>query len=193
MMLPSHKRAARAWVVAALADAGKPIPLERVVWSNQDAPTLARPYILIYGTGGTRRGPAPERRSTGDHGAATHTARTDGTGTLSFTVVGPVQRESLDDDADAYLAELTPRLVLEELSGAPNPLPAAGLSVASASEAPGLDSLTGASQWETRAALDVTFSTAVVVTSTPGTVRAVEVEGTTTPPPSLIGSFEVSS
>ena len=191
MMLTSQQRAVRAWVVAALADAGKPIPIERVVWGPQDSPPVARPYVLLGLTGSTTRSPRPELWATGDHGASTQYARTDGTSSVSITVVGVVARESLDDGAAAYLAELTPRLQLEELDGQPNPLEAANLAVTGRNEFPAVDRLVNTSQWETRATLDVTFLTAVVVTQTPGTVQTVEITGTTEPPPSLIGAFEV--
>ena len=184
MMLPSHKRAVRQWVADALADAGKAIPLERIVWGNQDAVSLARPYVLMLATGSTRRGNAPEPKAIGDD----RQSRTTSTATVSITIVGPTQRQSLDDDADAYLAELAARLQVPDLD---QPLVDAGLSVAGVSELPSLDAITGQSQWETRAALDVTFNAAVVVTTTPGAVETAEVSGTTEPP-TPIGTVEIA-
>lgn len=181
MMLSDQERAIRQWVFDALAHAAKPIPLEHIVWSNQSG-GLPRPHVLLIPTGGTRRGPAPGQRAEGDHGASTLHTRTDGTGSVSITVVGVVARESLDDAARAYTAELLPRLQMADID---QPLRDANLAVSAVTDLPSLDRITGDSQWATRAALDVTFTTAIVVTSQPGTVQEVEVTGTTEPPSDL--------
>jgi hypothetical protein len=189
VILPEHKRAVRLWVEGILADAGKPIPLARIVNGNADSQTT-RPYAQLLWTGNTARGPAPERRTVGTPGNEERRAKTTGTGTVSVTIVGPVARESYDDEADAYATELAARVSDHDLG---QPLRDANMSVAGPpSLQQGLDALTGQSQWETRAAVDVTFNTAVVVTSTPGIVHTAVVSGTTEPP-APIGTIEVSA
>jgi hypothetical protein len=175
----------RQWVFDCLAAAGKPIPLERIVNGNADAATQ-RPYVMLLWPGSTRRGPAPERRVLSDD---SHWARTDGTATCSITVVGVAARQSYDDEADAYTVELLARVNDHDLAA---PIIAANLGVAGVVSLPGQDRLTGQSQWETRASLDITFSTAVVVTSTPGIVQTAVVDGTTEPP-TPIGEIEITA
>jgi hypothetical protein len=188
VILPVQKRALRQWVADALAEAGKPIPLDRIVNGNIDA-DVQRPAVQIIWPGSTRRGPAPERRTIGDPGSEEHWSRTDGTATVSITVIGVPNRLSYDDDADAYTVELL-ALVNDHDLGAQ--LDAVGLGVAGVTHLPNLDALTGQSQWETRAALDITFNTAIIVTSTPGIVQTAVVDGTTEPP-TPIGEFEVTT
>ena len=172
-----------------LANAGKPIPLDRIVNGNADTQTM-RPYVQLIWTGGTRRGPAPERRTIGAPGFEEKWERTSGTATCSITVVGVVDRDSYDDDADAYTVELAARLTNHDLS---QPIRDANLAVAGDTELPSLDALTGQSQWETRSALDVLFTTAVVVTTQPGIVQTAVIDGTTDPPTPIENPIEVSA
>ena len=185
MILPVQKRAVREWVAAMLDAAGKAIPLERIINGNADTQTT-RPYVQILWPGGTRRGPAPERRTRPGN---IHWARTDGTATVSITVVGVAARTSYDDAADAFTVEMLLRVNDYDIA---SPLYAANLSVQGVTELPNQDALTGQSQWETRASLDITFNTAGVVTSDKGIVETVVIDGTTEPP-SPIGTIEISA
>lgn len=188
MMLASQKRAARDWLIGILADLPTVIPAERVVWGNQDA-NAPRPYVQLLYTAGARQGPAPERVGVGAPGFEEKSSTTVGTGTISITVVGVAARDSLDQDADSFVAELASRVTDHDFG---YPLDGTGLAVQTFTELLGLASLTGQSQWETRAALDVTFNVGVDYRSTPGIVETVVIDGTTEPP-TPIGTFEVTT
>ena len=63
MLLTAQENAVRQWVVAALADCPplNPIPLGRVVWSQQDFAELAYPYALLSYTGSVVLSATPGR------------------------------------------------------------------------------------------------------------------------------------
>jgi len=134
-------------------------------------------------------GPAPERVSVGDHGSAAAVARRWGPSTVSITFVGPVNSESFDDDAAEFAAQLEPQLWAPDLSEG---YESAGLSVQATSVTTGIESITGQSQHETRATLDITWNTGTVTTSTPGTVAEVEITATTEPP-TIVDTITVGS
>jgi hypothetical protein len=188
MILPSQILAVRQWVADALADAGKPIPLERILQGNQDANTQ-RPYVELLVTGAIARGPVAERRASGSGAALERRQHNVGQATVSITVVGPVARESLAEGASSYIPELYIRTQAQDIS---DPLDAAGLGLLSSTQILGVDALTGQSQYETRATLDLAFNTNIVLVQTPGAVSTVPVTGTTEPP-TPIGTVEVSA
>lgn len=187
MIIPDQKRAVTAWAEFLFAAQGIPIPTDRILWGNQDANTT-RPYCTVLYTGGAPRGNAPEfRGSKTTEGDARQYWQ--GTATLSFTFVGVTKRTSLDEDADSFASLMA--IAVHDMDAGAN-LAAAGMSVQSVSELPAQDALTGQSQWETRASLDVLFNGAQVYVSSPGIVETVPVTGTTEPP-TPVGTVEVTS
>jgi hypothetical protein len=185
VIIADQKRAVLAWVQSIISTQGLSVPLDRVVWGNQDS-MVPRPYCQLLYTGGTKRGNAPEHRGAGGDDARDYWQ---GTATVSVTFVGPVARTSLDDDADSLATEFAVAVHDFDLG---EPLAAAGLAVQTFTELPAQDALTGQSQWETRASVDVTFNAALIYTSSPGSVETVPVTGTTEPP-TPIGTFTVST
>lgn len=189
LLLAAQRRAVRQWIADGLAAAGKPIPLDRIAPTPQDAVKLTRPYVEVDVTGSTKLGPAPERRSYGDHGAATHTNYQPATTTVSISIVGAVDIASLDDDPGEYVAQLEPQLWAPDVAEV---LRAANLSVNAVITPGRVDRLTGQSQWERRAVMDVVFNHTTLATSQPGTVAQTEITGTTEPP-TPIGNFTVGA
>jgi len=86
MLLSSQIIVVRQWIVDAIADCPElaPVPLERVVWSDQDWPDRAYPYVLLGYTGSVEQGLSPAQWVDGSDNEITRTA--DNT-TLSITVV----------------------------------------------------------------------------------------------------------
>lgn len=175
-MLPSQRRAVLAWVTQGLADAGVPIPADRVVPAPQDAAELARPYALLTVTGSTVLGPRPEQTIEGE----TLRSNRPGTASISITIVGAVDVKSYDDEPASYIGPLEGALWLPDAQAG---LDAAGLAVNAVTPIADAGArLKGDAQWEPRAALDVTFNLSIDTTAAVEPVSEVEITGTTDPP-----------
>jgi hypothetical protein len=178
MLLSSQITVVRQWIVDAIAACPEldPVPLERVVWSDQDWPDRAYPYVLLSYTGSVEQGLSPAQWI---DDADDEITRTGDNTTLSITAVNKPSDTAPTDaqQASSYIRELKARLK----SFAGDSLRLAQLAIRDVNVALGISQIQGLSQWESRAALDITFGHAATISETPGVIETVEVTGTTTP------------
>lgn len=179
MLTTAQENAVRSWVQLAIDGCPElePIPLERIVWSNQDFPEEARPYALISYSGSVEIGATPSRTVTdaGDLDTTTH----DDT-TVSVTIVSRPSdtAPTREHVASSYVRELRAR-TRSFIAGI---LAEAQLSVRRVDVVPNVDRLQGKSQWESRAVIDLTLGHALRVTEQPGVINRAGISGTTDPP-----------
>lgn len=182
MLTTAQQNSVRSWIVASIVACPEltPIPLERIVWENQDFPDLAYPYVTLGYTGTEGLNASPRGRVNDDDELE---EREQHDTTLSITVVTRPSdtAPSPDQTATAYIRELRSRA----RGYAGDVLRQADLAIRDINVVFGIDRLQGGSQWESRAALDLTLGHALVVTSSPGVITQAEVTGTTSPPTPL--------
>lgn len=181
MLLLAQIEVIRQWIVdsvqAAIDDGGlmDPIAMDRIVRVKQDFPDRAYPYVLLGYTGSTEVGISPAQWIAGDE----LVTRTGDDTTLSITIVSQQSDTAPNDDqlASSYVREMKARL----RSFAGDSLRLAQLAIRDVNVVPDLGRLQGASQWESRAVLDITFGHAVTISEDTSIIEIVEVLGATTP------------
>jgi len=179
MLTTAQENAVRAWVEAAILDCPElaAIPLDRIVWSNQDFAERVYPYALIAYTGTDELGALPAQRVNDNDDLETKELSDT---TVSITIVTKADdaAPTRAQVASSYARELRARArsFVGEL------LTAANLAVRDINVVPDLGRLQGMSQWESRAVIDLTLGNALIVTETPGVIAQAGVTGTTSPP-----------
>ena len=179
MLTTVQANAVRSWVKLAIDGCPElePIPLDRIVWSDQDFPAPVYPYALLSYTGSVKLGASPARAVNGlDELVTTEQSET----TIAITIVSKRSDTSptLEQLASSYVRELHART----RSFVAGILTAAKLAVRSTTVIPNVDRLQGSSQWESRAVLDLTLGHALAVTEAPGVITTAGITGSTTPP-----------
>jgi hypothetical protein len=179
MLTTGQENAVRSWVELAILGCPElaPIPLAKIVWSEQDFPEDARPYALIRYSGSTEEGATPSQIVNGSDELETTTH--DET-TVSITIVTKPSdaAPTREQVASSYTRELRAR----SRSFVAGILSQAKLAVRRVDVVPDVARLQGKSQWESRAVIDLTLGHALVITETPGVINQAEISGTTEPP-----------
>lgn len=189
---PACATAFRDWVIACLNldDTGQaispaPFSSANVVWTPRDYPRAGNLYCMLREVSLVPLGPPEEQAETLNAGEANealrlHT-RTFDEWTVSVQVVSKLddQAPALDDAAGRILRRLSMR-VLDDNTYA---MRQTGLAWRRSGQITPLDRIARASQWETRAAIDLTFVAGESILWEPGWIETVEATGTLAPLP----------
>lgn len=186
MMTASQITAVRDWIAAALAEAAAAaepeifaaIPLGRIVYTDQDHPAPALPYITYNVIADPTIGTAG-RYARGDHGASQVITRQQAASTISIRIT--TRRDDAAPDPLQDARHYANALHLRTESEVSSILGAALLAFRGATLQPNL-ALEQSGRRVQRSGIDITFGVARLIADAPGTIQTAEVTGTTTPP-----------
>lgn len=190
---PTQATAMRAWVIACLnlGDDGialspAPFSTSNVRWSHSDYPRAGDRYAMLREVSFVELGPPEEQRQSIDVDLPGErlvvSQRSIAEWTVSVQVVARLSDSDpvLADNAARLLRRVTMR-VLSELTG---PMRAIGCAWRRSGQILPLPRIARGSQWETRAAVDLTFCVGEYIVDEPGWIDSVAGTGTLSPLPS---------
>lgn len=187
---PAQARAFRAWVLATLnlddnSETESPAPFDEstVRWSPTDYPTPRPLYAMIREISLVERGQPDTTRKSFNRGEVDETLvvqhSTISDWTVSVQVVSKLDPENpaLEQAAGQYLRRLRARTLADGVDD----MRLLGVAWCRSGQILPLDRIAKNAEWETRAALDLTFVVGDRIVEQPGWIDSAEVTGTLSP------------
>lgn len=187
---PDQARAVRSWVLTVLnlsdqgvAESPAPFGAESVRWSDSDYPRAPNPYAMLREVSFVPYGEPVRPRETINAGqvdeALLQYAWTIAEWTVSVQVVSKLDEANpeLSTSAGRYLRRLEMRTMGEETT----PMRLVGCAWCRTGQILPMPRIANGSQWESRAALDLTFRVGEYIVDRPGWIESVEATGTLDP------------
>lgn len=189
---PGQTTAFVAWVLQCLnrddesvAIAPAPFSEASIRWGASDHPRPASPFVLLAEVSNLELAPPEKIRRTVDEGLPTEELE-EYTRQISEWTVRVMLGSKISDTSPDFgqaAARILRRLTMRVEGEESNAMRALGLAWTRSSQIIDLTRLAKGSQWETRAAVDLTFFAGEAIVDRPGWIESTEVTGTASPLP----------